>query len=264
MEDIVEEKVEKKVTKKPAVCSAINFYGLGINEAVDQCLPLLLLACRLSKIQSIGDGEIKAIRETMINDILSLSSKLSTLKKYEELEIARLRYCLCVFIDETVLKNDLFINSYYAQNTLSSRLFNESSGGDKFFGIMDKWFENPPKNKDMLEFIYLCLALGYKGKFGMTQGGEEKLVYLCENIAAALVPTINSNELTAFEVAYKDSGKESFWNKHGIKFIKTFLFLIPFLAILFVYTSNYIMLHFDNIEVASFLKSKIETIYLGK
>lgn len=264
MDDIVEEKVEQHTEKKASICSAINFNGLCINQAVDQCLPLLLLACRLSKLKLIGDDEIKAIRETMVNDILSLSSKLSTLKKYEELDITRLRYCLCVFIDETVLKNDLFINSYYAQNTLSSRLFNESSGGDKFFGIMDKWLENPPKNKDMLEFIYLCLTLGYKGKFGMTQGGEEKLVYLCENIAASLVPTIDSDELKAFEVAYKDLGKESFWNKYGMKFIKTLLFLIPLLAILFVYTANYITLHFDNIEVASFLKSKIETIGLGK
>ncbi|MEH1009844.1 DotU family type IV/VI secretion system protein [Campylobacter concisus] len=71
------------------------------------------------------------LREKLINDILSTTSKISNLGIYEEDDIIRLRYCLCVFIDESLLKNEIFMNSFWANNTLTTRFFNENLGGNK-------------------------------------------------------------------------------------------------------------------------------------
>jgi len=138
-----------------SVLSQTNLLGLGTNLALDHVLPLLLLANRVSKLQNFSQSEMANLREKLINDILSTTSKISNLSIYEEDDIIRLRYCLCVFIDESLLKNEIFMNSFWANNTLTTRFFNENLGGNKFFGIMDKWFENVGKNKDFL--LKICI-----------------------------------------------------------------------------------------------------------
>uniref|UniRef100_UPI001F24DABC DotU family type IV/VI secretion system protein n=1 Tax=Helicobacter trogontum TaxID=50960 RepID=UPI001F24DABC len=67
----------------------------------------------------------------------------------------------------------------FTNHTLTNRLFNEMLGGDKFYGIAGQYLLNPSKYKDMLEFIYACLILGYKGKYTVDKQGDEKtLQYL--------------------------------------------------------------------------------------
>ena len=202
-----------------SVLSQTNLLGLGTNLALDHVLPLLLLANRVSK------SEMANLREKLINDILSTTSKISNLGIYEEDDIIRLRYCLCVFIDESLLKNEIFMNSFWANNTLTTRFFNENLGGNKFFGIMDKWFENVGKNKDFLEFIYACLVLGYKGKYETQEDCNEKISYLCENIAAAVSPLIKADE-NVFEKSYLKQTKKSFLEVFSLKRLKCYFILL--------------------------------------
>ena len=68
--------------------------GLGTNQALDHVLPLLLLANRMSKIQNISQEQMVGLKEKLTNDILSISSKLASLRIYDEDDITRLRYCV--------------------------------------------------------------------------------------------------------------------------------------------------------------------------
>ncbi|WP_103583676.1 type IVB secretion system protein IcmH/DotU, partial [Campylobacter concisus] len=240
-----------------SVLSQTNLLGLGTNLALDHVLPLLLLANRVSKLQNFSQSEMANLREKLINDILSTTSKISNLGIYEEDDIIRLRYCLCVFIDESLLKNEIFMNSFWANNTLTTRFFNENLGGNKFFGIMDKWFENVGKNKDFLEFIYACLVLGYKGKYETQEDCNEKISYLCENIAAAVSPLIKADE-NVFEKSYLKQTKKSFLEVFSLKRLKFYFILlaIAMIAAAFLY-STYSMDQ-NNIRNNSVLNNKIE------
>ena len=246
-----------------SVLSQTNLLGLGTNLALDHVLPLLLLANRVSKLQNFSQSEMANLREKLINDILSTTSKISNLGIYEEDDIIRLRYCLCVFIDESLLKNEIFMNSFWANNTLTTRFFNENLGGNKFFGIMDKWFENVGKNKDFLEFIYACLVLGYKGKYETQEDCNEKISYLCENIAAAVSPLIKADE-NVFEKSYLKQTKKSFLEVFSIKRLKFYLILlaIAMIAATFLY-STYSMDQ-NNIRNDSILNNKIENFMDNK
>ena len=245
-----------------SVLSQTNLLGLGTNLALDHVLPLLLLANRVSKLQNFSQSEMANLREKLINDILS-TSKISNLGIYEEDDIIRLRYCLCVFIDESLLKNEIFMNSFWANNTLTTRFFNENLGGNKFFGIMDKWFENVGKNKDFLEFIYACLVLGYKGKYETQEDCNEKISYLCENIAAAVSPLIKADE-NVFEKSYLKQTKKSFLEVFSLKRLKFYFILlaIAMIAAAFLY-STYSMDQ-NNIRNDSVLNNKIENFMDNK
>lgn len=246
-----------------SVLSQTNLLGLGTNLALDHVLPLLLLANRVSKLQNFSQSEMANLREKLINDILSTTSKISNLGIYEEDDIIRLRYCLCVFIDESLLKNEIFMNSFWANNTLTTRFFNENLGGNKFFGIMDKWFENVGKNKDFLEFIYACLVLGYKGKYETQEDCNEKISYLCENIAAAISPLIKADE-NVFEKSYLKQTKKSFLEAFSLKRLKFYFILlaIAMIAAAFLY-STYSMDQ-NNIRNDSILNNKIENFMDNK
>jgi type IV / VI secretion system protein, dotU family len=246
-----------------SVLSQTNLLGLGTNLALDHVLPLLLLANRVSKLQNFSQSEMANLREKLINDILSTTSKISNLGIYEEDDIIRLRYCLCVFIDESLLKNEIFMNSFWANNTLTTRFFNENLGGNKFFGIMDKWFENVGKNKDFLEFIYACLVLGYKGKYETQEDCNEKISYLCENIAAAVSPLIKADE-NVFEKSYLKQTKKSFLEVFSLKRLKFYFILlaIAMIAAAFLY-STYSMDQ-NNIRNDSILNNKIENFMDNK
>ena len=246
-----------------SVLSQTNLLGLGTNLALDHVLPLLLLANRVSKLQNFSQSEMANLREKLINDILSTTSKISNLGIYEEDDIIRLRYCLCVFIDESLLKNEIFMNSFWANNTLTTRFFNENLGGNKFFGIMDKWFENVGKNKDFLEFIYACLVLGYKGKYETQEDCNEKISYLCENIAAAVSPLIKADE-NVFEKSYLKQTKKSFLEVFSLKRLKFYFILlaIAMIAAAFLY-STYSMDQ-NNIRNDSALNNKIENFMDNK
>lgn len=238
--------------------NSLSFNGLEVNPVISSSLHLILLSKKISESNDCTEKEIEEFKKDFINEILSISAKLSTLSIYDEQDITRFRYCLCVFIDEMVMKNQSFMSSTYSLNSLSIRFFKEPSGGNKFFGIMDKWLENPAKQKDMLEFIYVCLILGYKGKFSVDDEGDKKLHLLMENIASAIAPTLNTDEMKAFELAYADNVKESVWSKYGYTLKKLTFIIIPLVIIILFYLGNYFMVYKNNLEVSTYLSNKIE------
>lgn len=223
--------------------------GLQNNKVVDYCIEMLLLSYRLSKLSSLEASDIETIREKMINEILAWSSKLSALKEYDEKDIIRLRYCLCVFIDEMLMKNDIFINSSWANNTLTVRLFDETLGGDNFYDIAHSWLNNPAKNKDFLEFIYACLVLGYKGKYSNNKDVEERILLFCNNIAYALAPLCKIDGDLAFNKAYENIIKESRWQYFQRVYLKKIFIALPVCAVLAVFVYALFDLNIHNIRI---------------
>ena len=196
-------------TKDISLLLSSELSGLKNNKVVDYSLELLLLTFRLCNVSSLETSTIENLKEKLVNDILVWSAKLSGSKEYDEKDIVKLRYCLCVFIDESLMKNELFMSSSWANNTLTIRLFDETLGGDNFYDIALSWLNNPAKNKDFLEFIYALLVLGYKGKYSNDKDVKERILYLCNNIASSLSPLLNANEELAFTKAYVKEAKES-------------------------------------------------------
>ncbi|ELU8971897.1 type IVB secretion system protein IcmH/DotU [Campylobacter jejuni] len=225
-----------------------DFDGLKNNKIIDYSLELLLLSYRLSKISSMDTSNINQLRETLINKILDITAKLSMCKEYNEKEIIKFKYCLCVFIDESLMKNELFIN-FWAHNTLTVRLFDETLGGNNFYDIASSWINNPFKFKDFLEFIYACLILGYKGKYNETKDRDEKIIHFCNNIATSLKPVYKIEEELAFNKAYKTGLKENIWQKFIRLYFKKLIIVVPVLIILGVLSYAIFNLETNNLKV---------------
>ena len=96
------------------------------------------------------------------------------------------KYALVAFLDETILTSNWALKDVWAGNPLQLQFFNEFNAGEEFYGKLDllRNTEDPGK-QDCLEVYYLCLALGFKGKYGDLKG-MEKIKALMEVLSKEL------------------------------------------------------------------------------
>lgn len=92
-------------------------------------------------------------------------------------------YLLCTFIDEMVMHESWGENSNWSKSTLLYNFHQESWGGENFFAVAQKQLNAKEHNVELLEFIYLCLNLGYKGKFALKNANKNDYFAFIKNIA---------------------------------------------------------------------------------
>ena len=92
------------------------------------------------------------------------------------------RYALCSLLDETVLSTPWGADSPWAHQTLLIGFHKEAWGGEKYFQILERLLQQPANNLDLLEFMYLCLALGFEGKYRVQERGRDALEQVKDNL----------------------------------------------------------------------------------
>ena len=92
------------------------------------------------------------------------------------------RYLLCTMLDEAVLNTPWGAESAWTQRSLLATFHKETAGGEKFFAILDRLRNSPAENIDALELIYICLSLGYEGKYRVISRGRDQLEQLRDDI----------------------------------------------------------------------------------
>ncbi|WP_299014990.1 type IVB secretion system protein IcmH/DotU [uncultured Photobacterium sp.] len=152
--------------------SELNITNIGVNPLVDQFSWLIASLSCMSSIPWLDDP--MPFREQVAREIRKGERKLNEME-VDRASILVIRYCLCAAMDEAVCRQEWGANSYWSQNSLLSEFHNETSGGDKFFVILDRLKADPRKYRHVIEFIYLLLQLGFKGKYGREERGNERL-----------------------------------------------------------------------------------------
>ncbi|MBS0315774.1 MAG: type VI secretion system protein TssL, long form [Proteobacteria bacterium] len=92
------------------------------------------------------------------------------------------RYALCATIDDLVLSTPWGSSSPWAAQTLTSIFHKEVTGGDRFFDVLDQMQKDFGRNAEVVELMYLCASLGFKGRYRVMQRGEGALTELREGI----------------------------------------------------------------------------------
>lgn len=87
--------------------------------------------------------------------------------------VAVAKYALCALIDESAASTPW--GGDWLKAGLLHSVHGEGWGGEKFFMLLSKMAENPVGNRDLLEFFYVCLALGYEGRYRVIDDGRRQL-----------------------------------------------------------------------------------------
>ncbi|WP_290004274.1 type IVB secretion system protein IcmH/DotU [Faucicola atlantae] len=111
---------------------------------------------------------------------------------YDSIKAAK--YCLCTFVDEMAAKAG-WADETWAQKSLLVTFFDETWGGERFFEILENAKRDIEKNLYLLEFIYICLQFGYKGKYQVLPNGDITIA----NIKQDLLNIINQHRPDRFD-----------------------------------------------------------------
>lgn len=93
----------------------------------------------------------------------------------ESSQVMSARYVLCSVLDEAVVTTPWGAQSEWSKMSLLSRFHNETFGGEKVFQLLERLSRDPVKHLAMLELLYLCLSLGFEGKYRVMERGVSQL-----------------------------------------------------------------------------------------
>ncbi|WP_428553846.1 type IVB secretion system protein IcmH/DotU [Pseudomonas edaphica] len=165
------EQLEDRMVYAAAVQGAQRF-NVGLNPLVTAAWELMseMLELKLSS----GRENLQTLNERLAASL----TRFEVRAQHEGMESAQViaaRYVLCSVVDEAVVTTAWGSRSDWSKISLLSRFHNETFGGEKFFQLLERLSRDPVKHLAMLELMYLCLSMGFEGKYRVMERGVTEL-----------------------------------------------------------------------------------------
>ncbi|HEY6360415.1 MAG TPA: type IVB secretion system protein IcmH/DotU [Vicinamibacterales bacterium] len=152
--------------------AGLESLGTGLNPLVRAASGVLLLAGQLRRTLSVPD--VAGLRRHALDEIHRFEERARSGGVANEAVLAA-RYALCATLDEAALSTPWGAQSEWAQQTLLVSLHREAWGGEKFFEMLDRISNDPERHIALMELQYLCLAVGFTGKYQVLDRGHARL-----------------------------------------------------------------------------------------
>jgi type VI secretion system protein ImpK len=173
----------QRATAAASVEPPAALFELGANPLLAAANPLLNMVPQLRA--TLQHPDPSGLRDAMAQSIRQFETRAKAAGVASEKVIAA-RYALCTLLDETVASTPWGGSGLWAKQSLLIMFHNEAWGGEKFFQLLAKLAENPGANRDLLELLYVCLALGFEGRYRVIENGRQQLEALRERLAQLL------------------------------------------------------------------------------
>jgi len=165
-------------TSSARPAATVVLHGNGLNPLVRAANPLLDLVVPLRFMATAPDMD--GLRERLIAAVQAFEQQARASHADAE-TVAAARYALCTFLDETISSTP-WGGGVWNSRSLLVHFHNEAWGGEKFFLILQRLSQDARSNLDVLELMYLCLALGLEGRYRVIERGLDQLATLRERL----------------------------------------------------------------------------------
>jgi len=215
----------------------------GENPILSCASDILILASNIRSLEP--SNSIEQLRQDIEQLITKFDQQISGTGLNKEVTLTA-RYLICCLLDELVLSTPWGSDSIWSHQTLLGKYHNETSGGEKFFLIVNKLLEQSQRNIDLIELCYVCLSAGFCGKYRVSKQGESDLLQVSQKLYQPIeqVRPIDRD----LSPSWQGAGKA----EKG--FTKQFPPVLVFLLFGFVVLAAYI-------GFLSNLKAKVEPLY---
>ncbi|MCW8932453.1 MAG: type IVB secretion system protein IcmH/DotU [Gammaproteobacteria bacterium] len=155
------------------------FLTNGLNELVHCASTLLSLIIKLSN--SVMHNDVSALKYKLQDEIKHFEINAGR-AGIENEKILQARYVICTTLDEIVASTPWGQESDWSQQSLLSLFHGETWGGEKFYLLLERFLKEPVKNLDILELMYICISLGFQGKYRVIDNGHAEVEHLREDL----------------------------------------------------------------------------------
>lgn len=144
----------------------------GINPLVDAASYLFSAIGKLKNLKVYR--QLNSLQKDLIEAINNFYA-VSKNQGYNPEYLIICRYIFCAVLDDIINNTAWGGVDQWKNYSLLSAFNQDPDHHDKFFNILDHAIKEPHLYIDLMELIYLCLSLGYKGKFRATEHGQYQL-----------------------------------------------------------------------------------------
>lgn len=150
-------------------------------DLMEFCSDCITLILQLRNTSDYGDQDTLRSRIHELLKKVERDAKVAGID-YEDIHYAI--FALVAFIDETIIASGWSQKETWLAKPLQLELFNRFDAGEEFFVRLEKLRQRAQYNKSVLELYYLCMTLGFKGKYQLQE--REELRQIIEETYADL------------------------------------------------------------------------------
>jgi type VI secretion system protein ImpK len=131
----------------------------NLSDLSSECLILIL---QLRSTNDYGDSEVLKTRVYEMFERFESNARKFGIDN-EKIRLAK--FALVAFLDETIISSSWQQKEAWLSDPLQIKLFETFNAGEEFFNFLNELSQRTGANKEVLEVYYLCLSLGFKGKY---------------------------------------------------------------------------------------------------
>ncbi|MEM9428299.1 MAG: type VI secretion system protein TssL, long form [Pseudomonadota bacterium] len=163
--------------------SPIELSMTGMNRINAAAATLFSLISRIRNRAQHMDPE--RLRESVVTEIRAFEGRaINAGIDGQALKVAR--YAICATMDDVVLNTPWGGESSWAMQSMVGTFHRETVGGDRFFDLLARLQQDPGRNLELLEFVYMCLSLGFEGRLRHEPGGADKHLAIRQSLAETI------------------------------------------------------------------------------
>ncbi len=164
------------------------------------CSDVLSLILQLRNSQDLPAPDILQRRVLGLFDTMMANGVEARIAEQDMLDV---KYALAAFADEVIYHSNWPGRTQWLNNPLQLQFFQENTAGDGFFERLDRL--HAQRGRDHITQVYfLCLALGFQGKFRL--GQQDGLGAVVEGVGNHVALAIGGNEGLAPNAERRDGG----------------------------------------------------------
>jgi len=134
----------------------------GSKDLPGLCTDLFLIVIRMREAEDLGEP---ASLRKLIGYYLELFEKNCKAIGVSGDSITDAKYALVALMDETVLSVPGICRDYWYTRPMQLDIFGDNIAGEEFYARLQKMLLDMEKKKDVLEIYYICLSLGFEGRY---------------------------------------------------------------------------------------------------
>lgn len=143
----------------------------GMNPLNASAATLFSLISRIRNRAQHMDPD--ALRRSVMAEVRAFEAR-AVEARVDPADLKVARYAICATLDDVVLNTPWGGSSSWAQQSMVGTFHRETVGGDRFYDLLARLEQDPARNIHLLEFLYMCLSLGFEGRLRVEQGGADR------------------------------------------------------------------------------------------
>ena len=156
--------------ERPAAAADLSALG-GLNPLIEAANPILAAVAQIRHALRHPDPAGLRVRLRQQIDAFERSARRA---QVPDEQLRHARFALCALLDDSAQATP-WGREWSGSRSFLAELHDELAGGERFFVLLEQLSVKPSANAEVLEFFYVCLALGFEGRYRGGEGGRHAL-----------------------------------------------------------------------------------------